>query len=628
MVARCIFAVLIAGFGVLVPVSANESAPPDSAPPEQPAAHTLVIGQAYDHVGAGVHDATVTVKLKATDAVIGTANTNELGDIKVTAAAAYTGTAIVTVSKPFHKDHVEEVELGAESGPPFIDARMVGDITMAGVVTDVRDSRPIAGAQVVAAVGYDEFTADTDSNGAFRIDGLAPGRARLTVEADGFARQRLEIEKTEAAGALAIALSPERIVHLAITDETKRPIAGVDVECVDQQANDYRHQISDAAGRVVVRGLRFELTELAVRLTHPEYISGTDFDRAIVVPADAHVSTHGLTMEPAGIVTGVVTAPDGKEPVMGARVSAGEVLSDYLPQAWTDMEGRYRIVGVPPGKTVVTVHAAGYAPQLAEVAVAPRTEARLDLCLAPGRTITGTILDPDGKPVPDVHVTATRWRGWDTLGLQALSGADGAFQITGAPPDGFEVALYADGFKPLLDEAIAAGRERFDFQLQPDPRTGPGVRGGGPPAGQAAPDFTLTTLSGEKLSLADLRGKVVLLDFWATWCGPCLGEIPTLRQVYEAFGERDDFAMISVSLDEDAGKLAAFVKAKKMDWRHAVGHAGGATAAADAYQVSAIPAVFLIGPDGTVVAGDLHGPQLENAIESALQSVEGAANKR
>ncbi len=70
--------------------------------------------------------------------------------------------------------------------------------------------------------------------------------------------------------------------------------------------------------------------------------------------------------------------------------------------------------------------------------------------------------------------------------------------------------------------------------------------------GDQAPDFEIRTLSGETVRLADYRGKYVLLDFWATWCTPCLKEIPNLKAVYDKFGSSERFAMISLSLDSDA----------------------------------------------------------------------------
>ena len=71
-----------------------------------------------------------------------------------------------------------------------------------------------------------------------------------------------------------------------------------------------------------------------------------------------------------------------------------------------------------------------------------------------------------------------------------------------------------------------------------------------PGAGTMAPPIEATTLDGKPLKLADFKGKYVLLDFWATWCGPCIGEIPNLQAVHDAFGKDDRFAILSVSVDE------------------------------------------------------------------------------
>ena len=84
--------------------------------------------------------------------------------------------------------------------------------------------------------------------------------------------------------------------------------------------------------------------------------------------------------------------------------------------------------------------------------------------------------------------------------------------------------------------------------------------------GQEAPLFTTKTVEGKELKLADYRGKFVLLDFWATWCGPCLGETPNLKAVFEKYGKRQDFALIGLSLDGDPAKPAAYAKENKCGW--------------------------------------------------------------
>jgi thiol-disulfide isomerase/thioredoxin len=135
----------------------------------------------------------------------------------------------------------------------------------------------------------------------------------------------------------------------------------------------------------------------------------------------------------------------------------------------------------------------------------------------------------------------------------------------------------------------------------------------------------VNSLDDEELSLADFRGKFVLLDFWATWCAPCVAEIPNLESVQKQFGADPRFAMVSLSLDEKPADAMSYVKAQTLTWRQ--GHIGGESPVASAYGATAIPATFLIGPDGKILATNLRGAAIQRAIARALGSrtrVEGA----
>ncbi len=135
--------------------------------------------------------------------------------------------------------------------------------------------------------------------------------------------------------------------------------------------------------------------------------------------------------------------------------------------------------------------------------------------------------------------------------------------------------------------------------------------------GDAAPGFTVKTLDGKDLALADLKGKFVLLDFWATWCAPCVGEIPNLKAVHDAFAADPRFAMVSLSLDDQSTDVRFFIDAQKLNWTQ--GFLGPESPIATAYDATAIPATFLIGPDGKILAKDLRGERLKTAIAEALK---------
>jgi RNA polymerase sigma factor (sigma-70 family) len=135
--------------------------------------------------------------------------------------------------------------------------------------------------------------------------------------------------------------------------------------------------------------------------------------------------------------------------------------------------------------------------------------------------------------------------------------------------------------------------------------------------GDTAPNFTVKTLDGKDLALADLQGKFVLLDFWATWCAPCVVEIPNLKAVHEAFAAVPRFAMVSLSLDERAADARFFVNAQELNWTH--GFLGPDSPVAAAYDATAVPATFLIGPDGKILAKDLRGAKIKMGVAEALQ---------
>jgi peroxiredoxin len=141
-------------------------------------------------------------------------------------------------------------------------------------------------------------------------------------------------------------------------------------------------------------------------------------------------------------------------------------------------------------------------------------------------------------------------------------------------------------------------------------------------AGEVAPDFSITTLDDVKISLADYRGKFVLLDFWATWCGPCVAEHPYLQATHEAFKDDGRVVMIGLSSDRDVDALREFIREHQVGWPQGLVLAGPTTPASihDAYGLIGIPRIFLIGPQGKILAEDLRGTRIKEAVTQALES--------
>jgi len=124
-------------------------------------------------------------------------------------------------------------------------------------------------------------------------------------------------------------------------------------------------------------------------------------------------------------------------------------------------------------------------------------------------------------------------------------------------------------------------------------------------------------IAGKAIDLAEYKGKVLLIDFWATWCGPCMHELPNVIAAYEKYHSKG-FEILGVSLDEDRAAFDKCIEEKKMSWRHHYDGNGWKNEIAQAYGVQSIPATYLVGPDGKVLAVGLRGDKLDKELGRLL----------
>ncbi|HEY8400268.1 MAG TPA: TlpA disulfide reductase family protein, partial [Cytophagaceae bacterium] len=129
-----------------------------------------------------------------------------------------------------------------------------------------------------------------------------------------------------------------------------------------------------------------------------------------------------------------------------------------------------------------------------------------------------------------------------------------------------------------------------------------------------APDFTLKNPEGKEISLSSLRGKYVLIDFWASWCGPCRAENPNVVRMYNKYKDKD-FEILGVSLDQDRKAWLKAIEKDQLTWKHVSDLGGWQSSVVPLYQINGIPATFLLDKEGRIIAKNLRGKALEDKLE-------------
>ena len=135
--------------------------------------------------------------------------------------------------------------------------------------------------------------------------------------------------------------------------------------------------------------------------------------------------------------------------------------------------------------------------------------------------------------------------------------------------------------------------------------------------GSKFPDFEEKDVAGKPLSVGNYKGKVVLVDFWATWCPPCRAELPNVIKTYENYHSKG-FEIIGISLDQSEEKLTSFTKEKSMPWQQYFDGKGWGNKLAGKYGIQSIPATYLLDRAGKIIGKGLRGEDLETAVSKAL----------
>jgi len=136
--------------------------------------------------------------------------------------------------------------------------------------------------------------------------------------------------------------------------------------------------------------------------------------------------------------------------------------------------------------------------------------------------------------------------------------------------------------------------------------------------GKPAPDFSARDLSGNEISLSQYRGRVVLLDFWATWCLSCVLESPNIKRVYNKYKD-DGFVVIGINQDQNRWELDAFIQRERIEWPQVFDWGEGYKVSL-LYRADTIPALFLIDKDGILRDTNAIGDNLEPGVKKLLNA--------
>lgn len=202
--------------------------------------------------------------------------------------------------------------------------------------------------------------------------------------------------------------------------------------------------------------------------------------------------------------------------------------------------------------------------------------------------------------------------------------SDGTFRFDAVPTGQFIIRVKVNDptlKKIILDGAMRLTVSEEEAEVELPLRVTPILE-----VGDMAPTFAVKTVDGKDLKLEDFRGKYVLVDFWAVWCGPCRAETPNLKGVFDSFGAHPKFAMIGLSLDKDPQAPIDYFKKHELGWINGFLGDWDEDKVTKKYGVRGIPQILLIGPDGRILAQGLRGDQTRVAVEKFLSQESVSAN--
>ena len=539
------------------------------------------------------------------------------------------------------KDAAEPVTVEAkpESKIEDTDLLLLNSRRISGRVIDKFDN-PIANAVVVIS---DESSKDkrlspqivtTDANGKFegwQVSGL---QATFEVAAEGYAQIAREVENA-IEKQVVINLKKGTMFRGRVVDELGKPIAWARVgpgPPPDPEKKVYvlpalpfqRNTYTDASGL-------FTLNDVArghIWVNHPE----TGIVSQEVMPADDVIDIRVERLRLYS-VSGVVSLNEGSVEYLAVRVLSTKRPSTSGPARsktdLTDATGAYRLDDLEPGEYIISVRAP-IKLEMEERTVIIHRNIQSQRLVVENRDVTLNfeplgdarvtgVATYKGQPVSGVYVS-NRVLADDPLKSVSASSTqtdkEGRFELRELPSARIEIRFYSSPSSrkrwSKVDTIDLTNKKELSYLTELKMEERPTLS-----LGDIAPEFEAKQLDGSTFRLADYRGKkAVLIDFWATWCPPCVDEIPTIKRIAETY-RNQGLEVVGVSLDREEKALRDFVKREKLSYVQ-VFEKEKARAITKSYGVWGIPSVFLIDKNGVINALKLRGNRTEAAVKALL----------
>ena len=556
------------------------------------------------------------------------------------------------------KNATDTVTVNAESEREIdnVDLLLLNSRRISGRVIDI-SGNPIANAVVVIS---DDTSRDrrlspqvltTDANGKFEGWQVAGLRATFEVAVKGYAQTSLTVENA-VENQIEIVLKKGISLRGRVVDESDQPVARARVAfgrppmphakyTAPPPLPFHRNTYTDTSGLFTLENI--DVFKGHIWITHPEI----EVTNQKIVPANntikLKIDAEGQAVMDIDIpvkrfrvysVSGVVS--QNEDSVEGLGITAFPLKRSngitYPKTDQTDAHGAYRLDDLEPGEYRISVSAPEeveidgrkrtiHRPVQSQTLVIEDRDVTLNFEPLGDTRITGVVTYND-QPVSDVYVR-THILADNPENFVSLSGTqtdkEGRFELRDLPS-----ARIAIGFHKMdhrgsggkrwskVDTIDLRNKKELSYMAELEMEERPTLS-----LGDMAPEFEAKRLDGSTFRLSDYRDKkAVLIDFWATWCGPCIDEIPTIKRIAETYRDQG-LEVVGVSLDRDEQALRDFVKEEKLSYVQ-VFDKEKAQAIAKSYGVWGIPSVFLIDKNGVINALNLRGNRVETAVKALL----------